>query len=233
MSEFSIFDQRGYRTVDARTGYSGWAATYERTVEDAMDLALLNRLTAVDWAAIRSAVDLGCGTGRTGVWLKTRGVNAIDGVDITAAMLDGARKKACYRMLIEADIAATGLPPATFDLAICCLVDEHLSDLRPIYREALRLTRPDGHFVIVTYHPQFIMVSGMPTHYSDISGEPIAVETNVHLVSDHVAAALDAGWSLVEMQERVIDEEWLALKPKWQRFRGHPISAVYVWRKPD
>ena len=33
---------RGYRTVDARAGYGEWAATYEDTVKDAMDLDLLD-----------------------------------------------------------------------------------------------------------------------------------------------------------------------------------------------
>jgi len=44
MSTFERFDRRGYRTVDARTGYGAWAATYEGTVQDAMDIELLDRL---------------------------------------------------------------------------------------------------------------------------------------------------------------------------------------------
>src|SRR6188768_4551194 len=42
MPPFSAFDKRGYRTVDARSGYGAWAATYEDTVQDAMDLDLLD-----------------------------------------------------------------------------------------------------------------------------------------------------------------------------------------------
>ena len=52
----------------------------------------------------------------------------------------------------------------------------------------------------------------------------------MHLVSDHVAAALAAGFTLAELREGVIDDEWVAAKPKWQRFRGHPISMASVWR---
>ena len=66
MTTFSSFDQRGYRMTDVRSGYGEWVATYERTVEDAMDIALLDVLTSVDWATRRCAADLGCGTGRTG-----------------------------------------------------------------------------------------------------------------------------------------------------------------------
>ena len=61
--DFADFDKRGYRTVDARVGYAEWAATYEDTVKDAMDLDLLDVID-VEWGG--TVVDLGCGTGRTG-----------------------------------------------------------------------------------------------------------------------------------------------------------------------
>jgi predicted TPR repeat methyltransferase len=86
MRSFEAFDTRGYRTVAAREGYDRWAATYEDTVEDSMDLALLERLE-VDWADVGAAADLGCGTGRTGSWLAGRGVGEIDGVDLSQGML--------------------------------------------------------------------------------------------------------------------------------------------------
>lgn len=232
MRAFSEFDQRGYRTVDVRTGYGAWAATYERTVEDAMDVALLERLTTPTWSAVQAALDLGCGTGRTGAWLRRKGIPAVDGVDLTPEMLAVARATGAYRQLAVADVTATGLPSGVYDLAISSLVDEHLPDLRPLYREVWRLVRPGGCYVLVGYHPHFIMVSGMPTHFTSASGEHLAIDTHVHLLSDHVAAALEAGWALAELRERLIDEEWLALKPKWARFRGHPISMAFVWRKP-
>jgi hypothetical protein len=33
------------------------------------------------------------------------------------------------------------------------------------------------------------------------------------------------------MDEGVIDEAWLAKKPKWARFRRHPVSFCMVWRR--
>ena len=75
MGTFSDFDTRGYRTVDVRTGYSEWVATYERTVEDVMDIALLDALEMPPWPSLRRAADLACGTGRTGAWLRRHGVS--------------------------------------------------------------------------------------------------------------------------------------------------------------
>lgn len=69
MPTFADFDRRHYRTVDVATGYDGWAPTYEQTVLDDMDLALLDRLHRRAWQQVRRAADLGRGTGRTAAWL--------------------------------------------------------------------------------------------------------------------------------------------------------------------
>jgi SAM-dependent methyltransferase len=229
MSSFAHFDRRGYRTVDARTGYGAWAPTYEDTVQDAMDVELLDALEEIHPEGATVA-DLGCGSGRTGAWLHAHGAAAIDGVDVTPEMLELARRReGVFRRLVEADVAATGLPGGAYDLATTSLVDEHLEDLRPLYAEARRLLRPGGTYVLVGYHPHFIMASGMPTHFDDVSGEPVAIVTHVHQLSDQVAAAHAAGFRLAELRERLIDEAWVALKPKWEPLRGHPIAFALVW----
>jgi SAM-dependent methyltransferase len=229
MTDFKAFDTRGYRTVDVRTGYGEWVATYEDTVEDAMDIALLDELREVQWSG--EAADLGCGTGRTGTWMREHGVAAIDGADLTPEMLERARERGVYRSLVEADVAATGLPSGAFDLVMTCLVDEHLADVAPLYAEASRLARPNATFVLVGFHPHFIMAAGMPTHFDSASGEPVAIDTHVHLLSEHVSAGIAAGFRLVEMRERVIDDAWLALKPKWEHLRGQPVAFAVAWRK--
>jgi SAM-dependent methyltransferase len=232
VADFTPFDTRGYRTVDVRSGYGEWVATYEQTVQDAMDIQLLESLRDVTWTGFETAADLGCGTGRTGAWLREHGVEAIDGVDLTPEMLAVARERGVHRRLIEADVANTGLETDAYDLVITSLVDEHLAELGPLYREAARLARPGGTYVLVGYHPQFIMATGMPTHYDSASGESVAIETYVHQLSDHVAAARAASLDLIEMSERLIDDDWVALKPKWERLRGQPIAFAFVWRAP-
>jgi SAM-dependent methyltransferase len=230
-SSFSSLDTRGYRTVGAREGYDRWAATYEETVEDTMDVALLERLD-LDWAEVGRAADLGCGTGRTGAWLASRGVGEIDGVDLSPGMLEAARARGVYSTLREGEVGDTGLECGAYDLVVSCLVDEHLADLRPLYAEAARLTRTGGRFVLVGLHPHFIIASGMPTHFDDAdSGESLAIETHVHLLSDHVTAGLGAGLTVAGLHERIVDDEWVALKPKWERFRHHPISFAFVWSR--
>ncbi len=231
MLEFSHFDRRHYPTVSVREGYRAWLPSYEHTVLDEMDLALLQGLESVAWAAVPRAADLGCGTGRTGAWLRARGVRQLDGIDLTPEMLAVARDRKVYDHLLEADIAATGLGTGVYDAVTTCLVDEHLRDLRPLYGEAWRLLRPGGAFVLVGYHPYFIMAAGIPTHFDEMPGESVAIETYVHLFSDHVAAAGAADLALVELRERLVDDRWIALKPRWEPYRNHPVSFAMVWRK--
>jgi SAM-dependent methyltransferase len=232
MPSFSNFDQRGYRTLPPREGYAMWSSSYETTVKPEMDLWLLDRVESVAWGEAARAVDLGCGTGRTGAWMRSRGVPVVDGVDITAEMIEGARRRAIYDGLYVAEACDTGLPAGSYDLVTSCLLDEHLADVGPLYRESARLARPGAAHVLVGFHPFFIMKTGMPTHFNGPAGEPIAVETHVHLLSEHVQAALRAGWTLAEMHEQTIDDRWIAAKPSWSAHRDVPISFLFVWRRP-
>lgn len=228
----SRFDERNYPIRSVREGYGEWAASYEDSVQDVMDLRLLNRIQSVAWDHIQEGADLACGTGRIGVWLRAHGVATLDGVDLTAEMLEAAREKGVYRQLLVGDLRQTGLPAATYDLVTVSLADEHLPDLRPLYQETARIARSGGYFVLVGYHPYFIL-NGMLTHYHTASGEPVSIETYLHLMSDHVQAALAAGWALREMHEGLVDEEYLAGKPKWSRYRDRPISFAMVWQKAE
>jgi SAM-dependent methyltransferase len=227
--DFASFDARGYRTVGPRAGYAEWAPTYEATVVDAMDLELLDQLASVDWSG--TAADLGCGTGRTGAWLHAHGAGPIDGVDLTPEMLRVAAARGVYRRLVEGDVAGTGLAGGSYDLVVACLVDDHLPALAPLHAEAARLLRPGGAFVTASFHPHFVMTTGMPTHFENAAGESVAIDTHIHLLGEHVAAGLAAGLVLAELRERVVDDGWIALKPAWERWRDHPVSLATVWRR--
>jgi SAM-dependent methyltransferase len=228
---FSSFDARSYPTVSPREGYGVWSLTYEETIKEDMDLRLLERVRTVDWGGIDRAADLGCGTGRTGAWLRERGVPRVDGVDFTPEMLERARARGVYDKVSIADVSASGLDSGSYALVTTVLVDEHLADLGPLYRESARLARPGAAHVLVGFHPFFIMKSGMPTHFDAPDGTPVAIETHIHLFSEHVAAALSAGWSLAEMHEQLIDERWIERKPKWASLRDVPVSFAAVWRR--
>lgn len=228
--DFSLFDRRRYPVISVEHGYAEWASNYDATVAVGLDRPLLDSLTSVEWRRVRSAADLACGTGRTGAWLRQKGVRIIDGVDTTRQMLDIAASKRAYERLQLADVAATRLESAAYDLCTLVLADEHLAELDPAYREAARLLTPSGTFLLIGYHPFFLM-QGMPTHYHRADGEAITIRSYVHLFSEHFQAAKKAGLSLMEFQECVIDEKWLDTKPKWGDYLNWPVSFALVFRK--
>lgn len=229
--DHSRYDKRNYPIIDVRQGYGEWVRTYEDVVQDAMDIRLFERLNAVNWPAARQILDLACGTGRIGAWLRQQTAAPIDGIDLTPEMLNLAQAKGVYRLLKVADVAATGLPGAAYDLITQSLADEHMPSLPPLYNEVARLLRPGGKFAIVGYHPQFLM-AGVPTHFDRAPGEPVTIRSYVHLLSDHVKAAHAAGLTLLEMDEGLIDDDWLKVKPKWEKYLGLPVSFSMVWAKP-
>jgi SAM-dependent methyltransferase len=232
MTDFARFDRRHYETLPVRSGYACWAPTYDDTVDDAMDVELLNRIDSVRWQAIGRAADLGCGSGRTARWLRTKAKFPIDGVDMTPEMLELARRRDLHDRLIEADVRRTGLDTGAYGLVVCGLVDEHLSDLGPLYAEARRLLGPTGTFVLVGVHPFFLMSVGMPTHFDGPEGRPVAIETHLHLPGEHIAAASAAGLVAAELHEGIVGDRLIELKPSWEAYRGWPFSYAWVWSAP-
>jgi SAM-dependent methyltransferase len=228
--DFKPFDKRSYPVLPVREGYAAWSGSYEDTVLDLMDLRLLERLRSVEWNGVRRAADLACGTGRCGAWLRAKGVSRIDGIDFTSEMLERARQRNIYECLVLGDALGTPFESGAYDLVTESLCDEHLADLAPLYREASRLLMSGGAFVIVGYHWHFLM-HGIITHFERAPGEQVAIESHIHLMSDHVRAAGAAGLRLVEMEEGVIEKEWIAAKPKWAMYRNEPVSFAMVWRK--
>ena len=66
--------------------------------------------------APQSVLDAGCGTGRVAIELARRGVATV-GVDLDAAMLDAARRKAPHQQWVCADLASLDLEQQ-FDVAV-------------------------------------------------------------------------------------------------------------------
>ena len=235
-TSFARYDSRRYRTLDVAAGYAAWAPFYDATMDERLDLPLLGSLASVDWNSIAAAVDLGCGTGRIGAWLKAQGGARVDGVDACSAMLDRAAAKRIYDSLVCADAAETGLVGQRYDLAISSFATCHLTDLGEFYAEAARLTRPSGKVVLVDYHP-FMLLKGVPTHFQAPAGEPVAITNVVHLIGDHVQAGCGAGLTLWELREQLVDAEWveenrrLFGEPRLACHVGHPVSFAMVWAR--
>jgi SAM-dependent methyltransferase len=101
----------------------------------------------------KEIVELGCGTGYFGAWLKKRGAARVVGVDLTPAQLATARRLNDETGLgveyVEANAEDTGLPAASFDLAVSEYGASIWCDPYKWVPEAARLLRPQGELVFL------------------------------------------------------------------------------------
>jgi SAM-dependent methyltransferase len=107
-------------------------------------------------------VELGCGTAYVSAWLAKRGARPV-GVDVTPAQLETARRMMAETglefPLVEADAAETGLPDASFDLAVSEYGASIWVDPYRWIPEAARLLRPGGRLVFLRNSTLVILCS--------------------------------------------------------------------------
>ncbi len=127
--------------------FDGYAADFQSHAVETLGYrgfeALLNPLVAAG-KRYRHVLDLGCGTGLCGPLIAPQ-ADIVDGVDVSGAMLDQARKLGVYRELIHADLgeflAATALRS---DLILAADVFIYVGDLAAVFRSARRILEPGG-----------------------------------------------------------------------------------------
>jgi 2-polyprenyl-6-hydroxyphenyl methylase / 3-demethylubiquinone-9 3-methyltransferase len=98
-------------------------------------------------------LDIGCGGGFLAEEFASRG-GQVTGVDPSPVSLSAAREHAAGRGLRIDYRVGTGedlpLPGAAFDVACCCDVLEHVSDLDQVISETARILKPGGLYLFDT-----------------------------------------------------------------------------------
>ena len=101
-------------------------------------------------------LDLGCGSGLTGVSLNQLGFKQVDGVDPSKGMLEVAAKRNVYRNVVEGIITETerlSFPDAQYDGVLCigCISRGHIP-FKDGIQEILRLLKTGGIAVYTIGH---------------------------------------------------------------------------------
>jgi ubiquinone/menaquinone biosynthesis C-methylase UbiE len=101
----------------------------------------------------KNVVELGCGTGYFGAWLKKCGAARVVGVDVTPAQLATARRmneeSGLGLEFVEANAEDTKLPAESFDLVLSEYGASIWCDPYKWIPEAARLLRPSGELVFL------------------------------------------------------------------------------------
>ncbi len=236
-----------------RAQWTGAAQDWIET-DQAIRTAFLDTwmLDAIGDVSGKTVIDIGCGEGRFCRLLAGRGA-AVTGVDLTEPLIERARalggEAETYAVGDAENLA--GVPDASFDVAVSYIVLVDLLDYRRSVREAYRVLRPGGRFVVCTIHPMRSAVLGPETwvrdgdrklHYrlDNYADEgPREFEwwdrtfVNMHwTLSSHVSAFLDAGFVLEALQEPTPSEEQLAAHPDFDDELRVPNFIIFALRRP-
>ncbi|MBK5959729.1 hypothetical protein CCR97_16180 [Rhodoplanes elegans] len=95
--------------------------------------------------------DAGCGTGLVGALLKSR-ARRLDGVDLSAPMLERARDKGLYDALVCGDLVGfLAERPSRYDAIACAATLIHFGDLGPPLAAAAAALRDGGVFAATLF----------------------------------------------------------------------------------
>lgn len=226
-----------------------WTETDQAVRTGFLDTWMLEALGDVSG---KTVIDIGCGEGRFCRMLSELGAT-VTGVDLTEALIERARNlgndKETY-LLGDAENLNEVCDDA-FDLAVSYIVLVDLLDYRRSIREAYRVLRPGGRFVVCNVHPMrtaSINIAGWIRdhkrklfypldNYAEEGprefmwwGKPFI---NIHrTLSSYVSAFLDAGFVLEALHEPIPSEEQLAEHPNFDDEPRVPNFIIYVLKKP-
>ncbi len=94
----------------------------------------------------RAVLDLGCGSGLCGPLIRPL-ADAIDGVDVSRAMLEQARQLGVYRDLIHADLVPfLAETTCSADLVLAADVFIYVGELSAVFQSVRRILEPTGCF---------------------------------------------------------------------------------------
>ena len=191
-------------SIETLAHYEAWADTYDKEISEELGYAQPVRCAAAlsaavgtnHWTPTGRVLDVGCGTGLSGLALKQAGFTNLDGCDFSAPMLDRAAATGIYQQLFEADLnEGLDVPDETYD-AVAAVGVFSFGHIQPsALREMLRVVRLNGPVVI-----------GLNDHYWDLGtfqSEVDAIETDgvATLVfrehGDHLPGADIQGWVVV------------------------------------
>jgi ubiquinone/menaquinone biosynthesis C-methylase UbiE len=179
--------------VSVEEGYERWAATYDDAPNPLLHLEERKLTALLPYLGGKCTLDLACGTGRWLEKLSGMGTGLQVGVDLSAAMLRVAGKKAAvHGRLARADCLSLPFQASVFDLVVCSFALGHVPDLGRALSELARVTKAGAYVVVSDLHPE-AYERGWRTAFRD-SHNVVRIETTPRSAEEIVRAFYSAGF---------------------------------------
>ncbi|MFD0917998.1 class I SAM-dependent DNA methyltransferase [Pseudahrensia aquimaris] len=139
--------------------YKKWAADYDREIGEENGYAQPSRVAQAlvdqNFDVHSKVFDAGCGSGLSGVALRSIGCDDITGCDFSPEMLNQAEAKSVYTALFEADLnqPLAQIPPNHFAAVVAVGVFSFGHVDPDACDELLRILQPNGLFIIALNEP--------------------------------------------------------------------------------
>lgn len=103
----------------------------------------------------RDVLELGCGMGQFAAWCAAQKAASVLGVDISAKMLERARRENAHPAITyrQEPLETLTLPAESYDLVVSSLALHYLEDYAGLVRRVQEWLRPGGVFVYSVEHP--------------------------------------------------------------------------------
>ncbi|HSC57559.1 MAG TPA: class I SAM-dependent methyltransferase, partial [Nitrospira sp.] len=178
-------------------------------------------------------LDIGSGTGR---YLRrlTPFQYRVVAIDFSKNMLSRADGHLGQRpdvSLVQASAATLPFLPCTFDRIMSGLVLDHLRSPEQFFKEMSAVLTPVGRGVVAAVHPEMQRVTGSDIQIQGCGDDIIHIPGHVHEIEHLVAAAREAGMSVVAMEEPRVTADMLTHRPAWRRKIGRSALLLLALTK--
>jgi SAM-dependent methyltransferase len=213
-----------------REGYDRWAASYDAADNPLVAMATLALGHATRHWAGAAVLELGCGTGRNARQILDAGARRYVGIDGSPEMLARARQRLAgdgRARFAVADLAQA--PREDFDVALYCLVLEHVEKLDGALTAAASTLRAGGTLHLYELHPA-MWHDGARAHFV-VDGNEQTLPSWPHDESELARVMPACGLELVHARSWYATEAACAASAKLRKRFGRPVLLEAVARR--
>ncbi|MGQ0809896.1 MAG: class I SAM-dependent methyltransferase [Nitrospiraceae bacterium] len=149
----------------------------------------------------------------------------------TRLLVRARREKPPFRAAwVQALADRLPIQSGTFHCVLSGLVLDHVIDLHRFFREVARVLVPGGQAIVSGIHPEMQRLTGPAVRFRAGESERCLLGM-IHATVAITEAIHQAGLTLLERHEPVVDARLVARRPQWNRRLGVPALLLLALSK--